>query len=179
MCANSSNSFRQMEIIVSPLAAVQLLVDRHKVSHVVSLLGPETPHRDFIGIEEGHHLKLTFHDIVEPADGLTAPASEHVATLIDFLKGRQGEDPLLIHCWAGISRSTASAFTAMCLYNPHVNEWRLAQQLRSLSHVATPNRRIVAFADDILGRQGRMVEAIDAIGRGEDAYEGVIFQWKM
>ena len=168
-----------MDIIVSPLAAVQLLVSRHKVGHVVSLLGPETPHRDFIGISAGNHLKLTFHDIIEPAEGLTPPAASHVETLIDFLKGRHGEDPLLIHCWAGISRSTASAFTAMCLYNPHVDEWRLAQQLRSLSHVATPNRRIVAFADDILGRQGRMVDAIDAIGRGEDAYEGVIFQWKI
>ncbi len=168
-----------MEIIVSPLAAVQLLVSRHGVSHVVSLLGPETPHRDFIGINRGNHLKLTFHDIIEPAEGLTAPAPAHVATLIDFLKARQGEDPLLIHCWAGISRSTASAFTAMCLYNPQADERWLAQQLRSLSHVATPNRRIVAFADDILGRQGRMVDAIDAIGRGEDAYEGIIFQWKM
>ena len=179
MCENSSNCYRPMEIIVSPLAAVQLLVDRHKVSHVVSLLGPDTPHRDFIGINASNHLKLTFHDIIEPAEGLTAPASEHVVALIDFLKARQGEDPMLIHCWAGISRSTASAFTAMCLYNPNVDERRLAQQLRSLSHVATPNRRIVAFADDILGRQGRMVDAIDAIGRGEQAYEGIIFQWKM
>ena len=168
-----------MEIIVSPLAAVQLLVSKHKVSHVVSLLGPETPHRSFTGINDTNHLKLTFHDILEPSEGFTAPASEHVETLIDFLKTRQGDDPLLIHCWAGISRSTASAFTAMCLYHPDVDERRLARQLRSLSHVATPNRRIVTFADDILNRQGRMVDAIDDIGRGENAYEGVIFQWKL
>ncbi|QIG49254.1 tyrosine protein phosphatase [Nordella sp. HKS 07] len=170
-----------MEIIVSPLAAVQLLVNRHKVSHVVSLLGPETPHRSFSGIADDHHLKLTFHDITAPAEGLTAPASDHVEQLIAFLTTRQGQGdaPMLIHCWAGISRSTASAFTAMCLYNPDADEYQLAQQLRSLSHVATPNRRIVAFADDMLGRQGRMVDAIDAIGRGEDAYEGVIFQWKV
>lgn len=167
-----------MEIIVSPLAAVQLLVTKHKVSHVVSLLGPETPHRNFTGITDGNHLKLTFHDITAPAEGFTAPASDHVETLIAFLKARQGEDPMLIHCWAGISRSTASAFTAMCLYNPDIEEDKLARQLRTLSNVATPNRRIVAFADDILGRGGRMVDAIDAIGRGEDAYEGVIFQWK-
>ena len=167
-----------MEIIVSPLAAVQLLVNKHKVSHVVSLLGPETPHRSFSGIADPNHLKLTFHDIIEPAEGLTPPAADHVETLIGFLAARQGQDPLLIHCWAGISRSTASAFTAMCLYNPGLDEYRLAQQLRSLSHVATPNRRIVAFADDIMGRRGRMVDAVDAIGRGEDAYEGVIFQWK-
>ena len=168
-----------MEIIVSPLAAVQLLVNKHKVSHVVSLLGPETPHRSFSGIADCNHLKLTFHDIIEPAEGLTPPAADHVEALIGFLEARQGQDPLLIHCWAGISRSTASAFAAMCLYNPGLDEYRLAQQLRSLSHVATPNRRIVAFADDIMGRRGRMVDAVDAIGRGEDAYEGVIFQWKI
>jgi len=168
-----------MEIIVSPLAAVQLLVNRHKVGHVVSLLGPETPHRSFTGIADDNHLKLTFHDITAPAEGFTAPAADHVETLIHFLKARQGHDPMLIHCWAGISRSTASAFTAMCLYNPDVDELKLAQQLRSLSHVATPNRRIVAFADDIMGRRGRMVDAVDAIGRGEDAFEGVIFQWKV
>jgi predicted protein tyrosine phosphatase len=168
-----------MEIIVSPLAAVQLLVNRHKVGHVVSLLGPETPHRSFSGIAESNHLKLTFHDIIEPAEGFTAPAADHVETLIRFLRSREGDDPMLIHCWAGISRSTASAFTAMCLYNPDVDEVKLARQLRSLSHVATPNRRIVAFADDMLDRKGRMVDAIDAIGRGEDAYEGIIFQWKV
>ncbi|MGE0008408.1 MAG: tyrosine phosphatase family protein [Parvibaculaceae bacterium] len=168
-----------MEIIVSPLAAVQLLVDRHKVGHVVSLLGPETPHRAFTGIAGGNHLRLTFHDIVEPAEGFTAPAGEHVETLIRFLEARRGDDPMLIHCWAGISRSTASAFTAMCLYNPGDDEGRLARQLRSLSPVATPNRRIVAIADDILGRQGRMVDAVDGIGRGADASEGVIFQWRI
>jgi predicted protein tyrosine phosphatase len=168
-----------MEIIVCPLSAVQPLVSKHQVSHVVSLLGPETPHRSFNGISDANHLKLTFHDIIEPAEGFTAPASDHVETLIGFLKGRQGEAPLLIHCWAGISRSTASAFTAMCLFNPDHDEFRLAQQLRTLSHVATPNRRIVAFADDIMGRGGRMVDAIDAIGRGEDAYEGIVFQWKL
>jgi predicted protein tyrosine phosphatase len=168
-----------MEIIVSPLAAVQLLINKHKVGHVVSLLGPETPHRSFSGIADANHLKLTFHDITEPAEGLTPPAADHVETLIGFLGSRQGQDPLLIHCWAGISRSTASAFTAMCLYNPDFDEMSLARQLRGLSHVATPNRRIVAFADDIMGRRGRMVDAVDAIGRGEDAFEGVIFQWKV
>ena len=166
-------------IIVSPLSAVQSLVDQHKVSHVVSLLGPDTPHRDFKGIDAPRHLKLTFHDIIAPADGFTAPQAQDVETLIGFLSGWERQTPMLIHCWAGISRSTAAAFTAMCHYHPGTEEMTLAKQLRTLSHVATPNRRIVAFADDIMGRRGRMVDAVDAIGRGEDAYEGVIFQWKL
>ena len=120
MCVNSSSSRRvHMEIIVSPLAAVQLLVNRHKVSHVVSLLGPETPHRDFhrhcrCQSPQAH---LSRHSL---AGGRLHRAACAIMsrTLITFLKAREGEDPMLIHCWAGISRSTASAFTAMCLYNP-------------------------------------------------------------
>ena len=164
-----------MEIIVSPLAAVQLLVSKHKVSHVVSLLGPETPHRSFTGINDGNHLKLTFHDITEPAEGLTAPASQHVETLIDFLKTRQGEDPMLIHCWAGISRSTAAAFISLCALNPEGAEQELAWALRRASPTAYPNRLLVALADEALARKGHMVTAIEEIGRGKIAEEADVF----
>ena len=168
-----------MEIIVSPLAAVQLLVNRHKVGHVVSLLGPETPHRSFTGIADDNHLKLTFHDITAPAEGFTAPAADHVETLIHFLKARQGHDPMLIHCWAGISRSTAAAYIAACALAPDRDEAALALVLREASPSATPNARFVALADDILGRQGRMVDAIRAIGRGAEAMEGTPFMLQL
>jgi predicted protein tyrosine phosphatase len=36
--------------------------------------------------------------------------------------------------------------------------------------------RIVTLADRMLGRDGRMVAAVDSIGRGEMAYEGVPFR---
>jgi predicted protein tyrosine phosphatase len=38
---------------------------------------------------------------------------------------------------------------------------------------------MVRFADEILGRRGRMVEAVEMIGRGSDAFEGVIFNWNI
>ena len=58
---------------------------------------------------------------------------------------------------------------------PDFCEVETAQKLRALSPTATPNARIVAIADDLLGRGGRMVRAIGAIGRGQDCYEGVPF----
>lgn len=158
-------------IIVSPLSAVQYLVDEHGVRHVVSLLGPDTPHRQFKGIEHDNHLKLTFHDIIEPMDGFTHPLPEHAEQLVSFLKGWGRETPILIHCWAGISRSTASAFTAMCMLRPRADEEEIARELRAASPSATPNRLLVSYADKFLGRGGRMVAAVDAIGRGADAYE--------
>ena len=73
---------------------------------------------------------------------------------------------MVVHCYAGISRSTASAFTSVCALNPHRDEESIAQALRRASPTATPNIRIVSLADRLLGRQGRMVAAIETIGRG-------------
>jgi predicted protein tyrosine phosphatase len=162
-------------IIVSPLSAVQTLVDEHGVRHVVSLLGPDTPHRQFQGIEQESHLKLTFHDILEPMDGFSHPLPEHAEQLVAFLKSWGRETPILIHCWAGISRSTASAFTALCMLRPNADEQEIAWELRAASPSATPNRLLISYADQLLGRAGRMVTAIESIGRGIDAYEGKPF----
>jgi predicted protein tyrosine phosphatase len=95
--------------------------------------------------------------------------------MLAFFQSWQREAPMLIHCWAGISRSTAAAFTALCMFRPQADEEELALELRRASPSATPNRLIVSLADDILGRQGRMVKAVEKIGRGADAFEGTPF----
>jgi predicted protein tyrosine phosphatase len=163
-------------IIVCPLSHVPRLVVAEGVSHVLGCLGPESPHPE-LGLDGTRHLRLTFHDIIAEMEGFQAPAREHVEKIVDFVDGWDQSGKLLIHCFAGISRSTASAFTAMCMLNPQQDESVLAKELRSHSPVATPNLRMVKFADEILGRQGRMVEAVEMIGRGSEAFEGVIFNW--
>ncbi|MGL5734877.1 MAG: tyrosine phosphatase family protein, partial [Beijerinckiaceae bacterium] len=92
--------------------------------------------------------------------------------------GARREKPMVVHCWAGISRSTAGAFIAACALVPDMNEEVWAQQIRERSPTATPNARLVALADDMLGRGGRMVDAISAIGRGIDVqvWDGVPFR---
>jgi predicted protein tyrosine phosphatase len=47
----------------------------------------------------------------------------------------------------------------------------IANDLRRASRTAMPNSLIVALADDILGRKGRMIAAIEAIGPGDMALE--------
>jgi len=82
---------------------------------------------------------------------------------------------MVVHCWAGISRSTASAFAIACERNPHADELKIALSMRKASPSAFPNRRIVALADDILDRRGRMLEAVEAMGGNGYAMEGVPF----
>jgi len=166
-------------IIVGPLNKVQSLIDQHGVSHVVTLLAPDTGDAPPRGIAEGRHLKLYFHDIVQPLDGHVAPCAADAERLVSFLGSWDRKAPMLIHCWAGISRSTAAAFTALCLFRPAADENALAQELRDASPSATPNRLIVSLADQVLGRNGRMVKAVEKIGRGADAFEGTPFMLRV
>lgn len=162
-------------IIVCPLSAVQTLVSAHRVNRVVSLLGPDTPHRGFDGIAPAQHLKLTFHDVIEQTPGFVPPRFEDVERMVSFIEAWDRSGPLLIHCWAGISRSTAGAFIASCLFDRDRSEHDLAMALREASPSATPNRLMVSHADRLLGRKGRMVAAIERIGRGADSFEGSPF----
>lgn len=162
-------------IVVSSLREAQEQIARHGARHVVSILGPETPHRSFAGIEQDRHLQLTFHDIALAAEGMLAPQASHLDTLVSFYRGWDRGAPMLIHCWAGVSRSTAAAYIAKCMFEPRRDEQEIAWELREASPSATPNPRMIAMADELLGREGRMRQAIADIGRGEDAFEGTPF----
>jgi predicted protein tyrosine phosphatase len=166
-------------IIVCGLNAAQGQIDSHGAKTVISILGPETPHRDFSGIARARHLRLTFNDINAATPGLIAPQSADAVRLVNFIKAWDQKSPLLIHCWAGISRSTASAFSALCVLRPETDEMLLVQELRAASPSATPNLMITAQVDQLLGRDGRMLKAIQSIGRGADAFEGTPFILKI
>ncbi len=125
------------------------------------------------------HLRLAVSDIEAPLDGHVLPGSEHVESLLAFLREWDRQQPLVIHCYAGVSRSPAAAFIGACALEPDRREIEIAQELRRASPTATPNRRLVALADRMLGRQGRMVEAVAAIGRGADCYEGAPFAMEL
>ena len=155
-----------MAIIICPLSRASEIVRERKPSHVVSLLDPGSPFPMLDGFRESQRLKLGVHDIEEEMDGIPAPAASHMRAILDFVQAWDRTDPMLIHCYAGISRSTATAFITACMHNPEVDELRIARALRDASPNATPNRRFVALADAALARQGRMTKAIETIGRG-------------
>jgi len=163
-------------IHVCSLARLHATVETTGAGHIVTLL----KHTDRVDrprtILQVNHLILGMDDISAPLDGYVMPGDEHVRRLIAFVLGWDRRRPMVVHCYAGISRSTAGAYVAACALNPRRDEATIARELRHASPTATPNARIVSLADQMLGRDGRMVAAIDAIGRGEMAYEGVPFR---
>ena len=162
-------------LVVSSLADLPETVARHGALDLVTLINADTPVPRPSAIEASRHLFLGFNDIVEPTEGLTAPGAQHVDELIAFGARWNRETPLAIHCFAGISRSTAAAYILALSINPDLDKTRLAEELRKRAPSATPNLRLVTFADEKLKREGRMIEAIRSIGRGEDAYAGTPF----
>ena len=162
-------------IHVCPLSAVPDVVARAEAAHLITLLQEEILVERPRAILPDKHLRLHVHDIAEPQPGCVTPDDTHIAELIAFAREWGGRGPMVVHCWAGISRSTAAAFTALCLVNAEVPEERIARALREASPTAYPNRLMIKLADDALGREGRMMRAVETIGRGVPSGEAAPF----
>jgi predicted protein tyrosine phosphatase len=160
---------------VCSLALIAETVASTGARSLVTLLSPGTEIERPIGIRPERHLYLAISDIVEPTPGQVLPEAAHLDELLEFVHGWDRAEPMLIHCFAGVSRSTAAAYIAACALRPDRDELAIAKALRAASPTASPNGRLVALADDRLGRGGRMNEAIAAIGRGDACFEGTPF----
>ncbi len=163
------------KIIVCSLDILEKVVSDNSARHLVSLINeqmmPQTPR----SVDQNSHLKLPMNDIEAPTSGLVTPSNRHVEQLIDFTVRWDQQSPLVIHCWAGISRSTAAAFIALCALNPQIEEQQIARLMRDMSATATPNPLLVSCADQVLGRSGQMIAAIEAMSRGDVAMEAAPF----
>ncbi len=163
-------------LFVCPLSRLEATLAKSGASHVVTLLGPEATLPPLPTILPEQRLILRFADILGPLEGYITPSEVHIATLLTFLRRWDRARPMLFHCYAGISRSTAAAFIAACALMPERMENVIARDLRLASPSATPNALMIALADNMLGCDGRMSAAVAGIGRGRDAFEGEPFR---
>jgi predicted protein tyrosine phosphatase len=163
-------------IHVCSLAALPETVRLTGASHVLTVMANVDQVLRPASVLPANHMKIAFDDITEPMDGFVAPSAEHVERVLSFVRGWDRSAPLVIHCYAGVSRSTASAFAAACALNPHRDEMVIARQIRSASPIANPNRLLVSLADKALGRDGRMMRALDDIGPASMMVEGKPFR---
>ncbi len=160
-----------MSIIVCPLSRAPELARDRQPSRVVSLLDPASAFPLLEGYGQDRHLCVAVHDINAEAEGLNACDAARMHAILAFVGEWRREAPILIHCYAGISRSTATAYITACLHNPGIDERDIAFALREASPSAWPNRRFVALADAQLGRGGAMSRAIEEIGAGHNWHD--------
>ncbi|MGF1610095.1 MAG: tyrosine phosphatase family protein [Kiloniellales bacterium] len=148
---------------VCSLADMPGCVARLRPRHVVSLLPPHELPATPAGLAPERHLRLGLDDVYEALPGQVAPARSHIEALVGFAAGWDRDTPLLVHCFAGISRSTAAALILLCLESER-REAEAAELLARQAPHAQPNRRMIELADELLGRRGRLSAAVAAMG---------------
>ena len=158
------------------LAALPETVKATGASHILTVMANVNQVQRPASVLEANHLRVSMDDITEQMDGFVAPSDSHIEQVLNFVRSWNRSAPLVVHCYAGISRSTASAFAAACMLNPHRDEISIARQIRAASPIAQPNRLIVSLADKALGREGRMLRALDEMGPGNMMIEGRPFR---
>jgi predicted protein tyrosine phosphatase len=163
-------------IHVCSLAALPETVKATGASHILTVMAKVDQVQRPQSVLAANHLKVQVDDITEHMDGFLAPNESHIEQVLNFVRGWDRSAPMVIHCYAGISRSTASAFAAVCMLNPHRDEISIARQIRAASPIASPNRLMVSLADKALGRDGRMLRALDEMGPGSMTVEGRPFR---
>src|SRR5258705_13714711 len=136
-------------IHVCALTHLHNIVAESSASHIVSLLKEVDRVKRPESIAPSNHLVLSMDDIAEPLDGYLPPGDEHVTRLIAFVRNWNRVNPLVVHCFAGISRSTAGAYVTACTLNPARSELAIAQELRLRVGNAPTIRRNVAFSDPV------------------------------
>lgn len=166
-------------ILVTPLSAVADIIRNQRPSHVVTLLSPEHMIETPNGFPAERHLRLGVNDVVDIDAGDNPPTKSHVEALLDFSRNWPGDDPMLVHCWAGVSRSMAATYTILCDRLGPGSEVLAARAIRARAPHAYPNALLVRYADELLARRGRMVDAIKAIGAGTMVTEGAIVEFPL
>ena len=134
-------------------------------SHVLTLLAPDDSPVTPLGVLPENHLIVGCHDIVEPFPGAVMPDAGHVRSIVDFALAWDRSAPMLVHCFAGVSRSTAAALIVACVHEKG-RERQLARRLRDAAPHAQPNRRIIALGDAALSCGGALIFAVDSMGAG-------------
>jgi predicted protein tyrosine phosphatase len=155
------------------------LHSRAEVTHVLSILDPEWPEPEAFGAYGEHaKLELRFDDIIEDEPGLMPPQRAHVEQLLEFGRGLDGEPAgrahLLVHCHAGISRSSASMALLIAQAAPERAAEAIFADMLAIRPQIWPNLRIIEMGDELLGRNGEMVAAVAGIYRHQIKKEPVL-----
>ncbi len=115
------------------------------------------------------HLVMKFEDVDFRAQGIALPRQEHVAAAVEFSR-RHPEGSILVHCKAGIARSTALALAIIADRLGPGHEGEAVAELLEIRPEAAPNLLMLDMADELLDRCGALVDAWMAVENASGDY---------
>lgn len=131
---------------------------------IISLISHRQDLEDRI-FQEAHgnkpHLVLEFDDVENPNSSFwLPPTKQDIQSILVFGRQIRINNPdahLVVHCHAGISRSTAGALIIMNDEAGPGQERELCQKLRKMRPQAHPNSLMIKYGQEILGRDDPLV----------------------
>jgi len=135
------------------------------VTHVISILDPGAPEPEMLSTYPPHsRTVLRFHDEIAPAPHVVLADYKDMEEILAVGRAAVHESAhVLIHCHLGISRSTATMAALLAVNHPHEAEDTIFARVLRLRSNAWPNSRMIALADDLLGRSGRLTRALGGL----------------
>ena len=125
---------------------------------VVSILDPWAPLPDELRSIHAPVLVLRFDDTADIRDA-TGPRAEHIKELLAFDAGAHEGERLVVHCTAGISRSTGALAVLLAARHPDLDD-EIFAAIRRIRPIAWPNSLVVSLGDELLGRHGALNAAL-------------------
>ena len=109
--------------------------------------------------DEPKQLILRFDDINEPIDDYVIPQMSHIKRALDFADKIE-DGSLLVHCHAGISRSSAIALAVIAKRLGSGKEEEAIKTLEDINPNCRPNNSMVEMTDELLERDGKLYDKV-------------------
>jgi predicted protein tyrosine phosphatase len=165
-------------IVVCPYDRVEAAAEKYKPTAAISLLDCADNAPTIKGIAPEQHLKLSLTMAEAEMMSMPCPNKEcgRIEQIIEFAQKADWGHAVLVHCRLGISRSPAAAYIIQCALAPDRDEVHIAEEMRQLSEAIDPSMMMISVADEVLKRDGRMVNAIDNLSLAEPCIAGDILE---
>jgi predicted protein tyrosine phosphatase len=156
-----------MKIFVCQRSAVSQKTRQVGATHVLSLLDPGSkrpflhPHTD-----PNNWRLFHFEDVLEEHE-TNSPTREHVAEILQWGRALPNDAVVLVHCEAGVSRSTAAALALLVQHHGIDKIDECIQLLLDVRPFSCPNPLITRFADEQLGCNGELHKKAEVVANAK------------
>jgi len=152
-----------MKVKVSNLYFISRDYPVFQPTHTISILDPCIKDEYIPEFPKTKNLLRCFFYDIDKLQYQQEPIIKSVEKILNFLyefiESSTHDKSILIHCHAGVSRSTATAYLLYCLVNE--NPETAFENLLKITNKPWPNRNMIKLADDILQRNGDLLIPLD------------------
>jgi predicted protein tyrosine phosphatase len=152
-----------MELKISGLNEAKVLMLTDWPTKIISLV-----EEDLI-FQGDHHLHVRFDDIAKPITGRVHPTEDHLRQILEFADSFTDDDRVLVHCHAGISRSTAVAIAVLIHHGWSYDA--AYQHVENVRPILLPNKLIIKYVDERFALGGKLIELVETNDRFPNLYQ--------